>query len=127
VGWFDGAGPDGRRVAAGCGTTRSVGWQRRPTRCSNLAAGATPARDRTVHCSIGVNAYGVKADEQFAGHSASRERAGSPQHDCRRLSGPTPGSRMQGEKEGGTHDSFGVRSGGQLPLCPLSLRALASW
>jgi len=30
---------------------------------------AAPARDRTVHCSIGVNAPGVNADEQVAGQS----------------------------------------------------------
>jgi hypothetical protein len=32
-----------------------------------VAAVVAPVRDRTVHCSIGVNAPGVNADEQVAG------------------------------------------------------------
>jgi hypothetical protein len=44
-----------------------------------VAAGAAPARDRTVHCSIGVNAPGVNAD------------GGSPHHGGRFLAvGPNP-------------------------------------
>jgi hypothetical protein len=35
---------------------------------SHVAAVAAPARDRTVQCSIGLNAPGVNADEQVAGH-----------------------------------------------------------
>ena len=34
---------------------------------SDEAAVAAPVRDRTVHCSIGVNAPGVNADELVAG------------------------------------------------------------
>jgi hypothetical protein len=38
-------------------------------RRNHVAAVAAPARDRIVHCSIGLNAPGLNADEQVAGQS----------------------------------------------------------
>ena len=46
-----------------------LGLRKDPTRRRHVIAVAAPARDRTVHCSMGVNAPGVNADEQVAGQS----------------------------------------------------------
>src|SRR5262245_59800890 len=81
-------------------------WHSAPR--SQPRAGTSRRRrsDRSVHCSIGSNAPGVKADEQVAGHSASRGARGVSSAQLPPAQRPNSGKPDAGEREGRTMTGF---------------------
>src|SRR5262245_17197600 len=81
-------------------------WHSAPR--SQPRAGTSRRRrsDRSVHCSIGSNAPGVKADEQVAGHSASRGARGVSSAQLPPAQRPNSEKPDAGEREGRTMTGF---------------------